>query len=53
MGARKIAPATSIESDHVEWIPILEIPSLIAQRKIVGATTIAALLYAAAIVLGR
>lgn len=35
-----------IEADHIEWVPLAKTPSLVAERKIVGGTTMAALLYA-------
>lgn len=45
-GATSIGPATeSFEADHIEWVPLAKIHMLISDQKIVGGTTIAALLF--------
>ncbi|GII92934.1 NUDIX hydrolase [Sinosporangium siamense] len=38
-------PSEKWEADRVEWVPLADIPSLIASRSIVSGTTLAALLY--------
>jgi 8-oxo-dGTP pyrophosphatase MutT (NUDIX family) len=38
------APEDAIESDRIEWVPLDDVPSLIAQGKIRAANTVAALL---------
>ena len=46
--ARQVAAPEGIEAERVEWVPLSTIVALIAEHKVVGATTVAALLYAAA-----
>jgi hypothetical protein len=38
------APADAFESTAIEWIPLADVPSLIAKRDIVSTSTMAALL---------
>jgi 8-oxo-dGTP pyrophosphatase MutT (NUDIX family) len=48
-GAEQIGPPEDdYESDHVDWIPLAEVPALIGRGKIISATAVAALLYATA-----
>ena len=45
--ATNVSPAEDqFESDRIEWIPLSKIPSLISKQKIVGGTTMSALLLA-------
>jgi ADP-ribose diphosphatase len=45
--ATNVAPAADgIEAERIEWVALAKVPALIAERKIVGGTTMAALLYA-------
>jgi 8-oxo-dGTP pyrophosphatase MutT (NUDIX family) len=45
-GAARIGdPADAFESTRCDWVPLAEVPSLIAKREIVSITTMAALLY--------
>ena len=41
-------PSDPNESDRIEWIPLTDVPRLVATGKIVSSTTMAALLYLAA-----
>ncbi|AYY12657.1 NUDIX hydrolase [Actinobacteria bacterium YIM 96077] len=44
-GARYIGPSVdSHESDRIAWIPLADVPELIARRQIVGGATVVALL---------
>ena len=46
-GAERIGPPEDdFESDHVSWLPLADIPTLISQGEISTGTTLAALLYA-------
>jgi len=46
-GAERIGPPEDdFESDHVEWVALADVPSLIGSGKITSGTTVAALLYA-------
>jgi len=40
------APADEWEAEKIEWIPLVDIPDLIARRELVAGTSIAGLLYA-------
>jgi hypothetical protein len=45
-GAARIGdPADAFESSRCDWVPLAEVPSLIAKREIVSITTMAALLH--------
>lgn len=45
--ATSVGPATEgFEADHIEWVPLYKIPTLISEQKIVSGTTVAALLFA-------
>ena len=46
-GAERIGPPEdNFESDHVSWVPLAGIPTLVSQGEISTGTTLAALLYA-------
>lgn len=42
-------PEDAFESDRVEWVPLADIPSLIARGELTSGTSLAALLYAATV----
>jgi 8-oxo-dGTP pyrophosphatase MutT (NUDIX family) len=45
-GAERIGPPVDdFESDHVTWVPLSNVPSLVSQGEISSGTTLAALLY--------
>jgi 8-oxo-dGTP pyrophosphatase MutT (NUDIX family) len=45
-GATKVgAPRDGFESARIQWVPLADVPSLIAKREIVSSSTMAVLLY--------
>lgn len=46
-GATRIgAPAEDWEAERIEWVPLADVPQLVARQEIVSGTSMAALLYA-------